>query len=559
MNKLLKELYSQQPHINEMMVNGFAMQEVPKAMSYFDKVIVSLMKSATSKFQYYGYRKLLPKEEYLEKINRREHDISGSDVVMYELFFEYDEQKIPRKFIYIPFVRDGGIMEISGTKYAITPVLTDTVISPSNNEVFLRLLKIKQFFRNVTRNIIKNGENMIAEIVYSEGLATLDDKKKNILGKVVAPASLFVFGKYGIVESFKKYCDLTPIMTSDMETIQKLRTTHDIYSSTKIKPRPLRTERYEPHNIHICIPKDKNTPLAEKLAGTVIYTFDILPKTSNNIEEAIKAGKEFELIEWRIIIGRIAYKDFYTPGRAYDLIMDKYTFIESYLDTIVKEKLEESGIYVEEYYDLIIHMIDKYSEYLLKGKEYTNNIYNRYIDILYYLMFNFIYGINRMIQDINNMSKNKVLTVQNVSKLMTRRLSSKTIFSITKSGQMNICISAIDSTTDSKFTKITGLLELQERGRGVVKEANNVFPANTRKITGTDLYLGSIYNLPKKYPTPKVRLNPFARFDLKTGRIDPDPELKEKIDYLDSLLSGRIEDGIVADIITNEEIEEVKI
>jgi len=558
MNSVLEKLFKEQPQANQTMIDGFATKEVPKAPAYLDKVIISAMKSVNPRFTYHGYRKLSPKEEYQLKRNKPNHDLSGSDVLLYEYFFEYDGEKIPRKYLYMPFVRDAGIMEISGTKYAIVPVLTDTVISPSNNEVFVRLLKTKQFFRNTTRNIIKNGNSVIAEIVYSDGIASLDEKKQNLLGKVVTPVTLFIIGKYGFKESFKKYCNVEPIFTLSHEEAIKLKETHDIYQSNKIKPKSLKDIDYVPHDVHICIPKKQNSLLAEKMAGTIIYTFDVLPKTAANIAESLHAGLDIELSEWRVIIGRIAYKDFYIPSRGYDLIMDKYTLIESYLDSIVQEKLEESDIYVNDYYDLLVHMIDKYSEYLLKGKEYTNNIYNRYIDILYYLMFNFIYGVNTMIRDINNMSKNKQLTIQNINKLMTRRLSSKTIFGITKSGAMNICVTPIDSTTDSMFSKITGILELQERGKGVVKEPNNTFPSNTRKIVGTDLYLGSLYNLPKKYPTPKAKINVFAEFNEITNRIAPYPRIKRKVDYLDICLNGRVVDDFSAmEIVNNEEIDEV--
>jgi len=563
MNSLMKELYDLQPKVNEKTVRGFAMQEVPKAMEYLDKVIVTSMRSANPKFVYKGYRKMLPFEEYSLKANKNSrdvHDLAGSSVVMYELHFEYDGEVIPRKYLYMPFVTDGGIMEISGTKYAITPVLTDTVISPSNNEIFVRLLKTKQFFKNVVRNVVKNDDIIVGEVVYSDTIAALDSEKKNMLGKVVTPAALFIFGKYGFKETFKKYCGTIPVLTTNSEEAYKLSKTHDIYKSTKVKPRTLRNQSYSGHDIHICIPKKENTELAEKLTCALIYAFDILPRAGENIVEATKATIDIELQEWRVLIGRIAYKDHYGQGRCVELIMQKYELLDNYLDIITQEKLEENGVIIEDYYDLLIHIVEKYTHYLIKGKEYTNNVYNRYIEILYYLMFNFIYGVNTMIRDINNMSKSKALTLQNLNKLMTRRLSSKTIFGLVKSGNMNICLTPIDSTTDSMYSKITGILELQERGRGVVKEKNNTFPSNTRKIVGTDLYLGSIYNLPKKYPTPKARLNPYAQFHEVTGRINPPDDLKAKIDYLDTLLSGRVFDDTSAmEIVENEEIDEVKI
>jgi hypothetical protein len=101
----------------------------------------------------------------------------------------------------------------------------------------------------------------------------------------------------------------------------------------------------------------------------------------------------------------------------------------------------------------------------------------------------------------------------------------------------------VENTGDNYYMKLTSILELQERGNGVQKSTSNPFPINTRSITAPDLFIGSVLFLGKKTPTPRLKINPFAKIDHRTGRLIPDKETRNKLDIIDHMLTGRVEEN----------------
>ncbi len=546
MNSVLKKVYDEGvPKFNEKITNGFAVTVVNKAAEYIDRVIRSSMKSATPLLKYHGYRRLTPNEELATITSmsnfKKPYDLAGTDIYLIELLFTYNGEKLKDRYLYLPFVGDGGIMTISGTKYNIAPVLTDTVISPLDTKLFVRLLRDKLTFRSIKRNFLLNNKIFIGDVIYSEELHRIR-VNKNELGKVYPPTALYLFSNEGIMNTFKHRCNIVPIITTDINIVQSLKDTHDIYTTTGSKPRSLKNVNYRKHDAHICIKKNNRTSLIKSLISSFLYTLDILPEVCNDMVKIINVNDTTSEVKyWKILLSRIIFKDTYSPDNGYVAITDHYKTLDSYMDPIIKEKLKESGIKVDTFFDLLTMILDKFNEWLAKGKEYTNNIYNRYIDVLYYLLYDLIVGINKSITEITKMSKTKNLLPDKVGSIMNMQLPKRRIFKISKSKEQNIILQLVDTSTDSKYLKITSVMELQERGKGV-RRGTNTFPENTRSITGPDLFIGSLLFLPKKVPTPKVRINPFATYDEETKRISPDKETKHILDTLDIMLQGRIED-----------------
>lgn len=547
MNKVLKRLYDEKvPSFNETVTNGFVNTVIDQTMDYVDKVIRSAMTAATPLLEYHGLRRLDPIEEartITSKGNQKNvYDIAGTDVYKVELLFTYNGDKIPNRYLYLPFTREAGKIYISGTPYHLVPVLTDTVISPSDNNIFVRLLKDKLLFHSIQRNIIKNNSIYIGQVIYSEELFRVD-VRNNELGKVINPIALYLFGKDGVVKTFMKTCGFAPIITT-IDKTGPYEEEYDIYTSTKKKPRGLKIDVYHGTDIAICIPKNNNASLAkvDGLVTSFIYAFDILPHFTNDMVDTINSSMDgktkTEEKYWKIIMSKLVFKDSYSVDRGYASIIDHYKSLESYIDPMTSEKLKESGLEIKDFFTLIEMIIDKYRELLSKGKEYTNNIYNRYIDVLYYLLFVIVVGINRTINDIGKYD-GTILLMSKIERLFNINLSSRSILKIASGEAMNISLIHADTSSDNMYMKFTSIMELQERGKGVSRGTNNQFPINTRVITGPDLYIGSVLFLPKNTPTPKVRINPFAKFT-PTGRINPTPEQKYKLDLLDNMFAGRI-------------------
>ena len=562
MNSVLKDVYDKHvPNFNEKIINGFSSSVVLHAAEYVDRVIQSSMRSTTSGLEYHGYRRLTPKEE-LETIvsgngMKKPYDLAGTDIYLIELLFTYNGEKLHGRYLYLPFVKEGGIMAISGTDYYICPVLTDTVISPMDNKIFVRLLRDKLTFTSVKRNFYKNDKIHIGDIIYSEELLRIRVNNNN-LGKVFPPSLFYVLGKYGVMESFMTYTGTEPIFTMDDKYAKELMKTHDVYTTTKRKPRGLKVDRYMPHNMSICVPKETNSHIAETFIHSMLYGFDILPELAKDFNKVInnkEVGKEIRY--WRMLMSRITLKDTYSPDIGFTMINDHYKILDSYMDPMIREKLKESGMFVETIFDLLVMLNEDFNKLIADSKRYTNNIYNRYIDVLYYLLYDIIVGINKSVSEINKMSSKKHLGADKISSIMNMQLPKRRIFKISKSKEQNITLQLVDTSVDSKYLKITSVLELQERGRGVTRSSGNPFPENVRTLSGTDLFIGSLLFLPKKVPTPKVRINPFATYDDKTKRINPNVPTRNKLGLLDIMLAGRVDDANIlnsVDDVVDEEL-----
>jgi len=558
MNSILADtLENHGPKFNQDVTNGLATKILKEAPHYIDAIIKSSMRSAPKdQLEYHGWRKLSPKEEYnslfTSTVARVPYDTAKSDIYKIELLFSWKGKKLPRRYVYLPFVGEAGIMHITDTKFHVVPVLSDTVVSPTHKEVFVRLLRDKLLFKRTSINILVDGKRESGQVIYSNIYRTGGRDIKDGLGSVVPPVALYLVAEYGFMEAFKKYAGVYPIITDDPDAASKYPD-YKVYSSTKIKPRGLKESRYVGHDVKILVPREVDTAYVHGLVTGIMYVFDSFQEYPVEMMNIINSDdREKEEMYWKILLGKIVFKNSYSVDRAHADMNDHFSSLQSYIDNLIKEKLAETDIYVDNFFDLLAVILERYNQWLLRSKEYSNDLYNRYLDILYYLLYDIILGVNMTIFELSRKAVKKDVAEKEVSRIFNNKLSAKTIFRVSKTGGMNISLMLVDYTGDNKYPKITSNLELQERGDGVKRGLQNQFPASIRSITGHDLFLGSLLFLPKKAPTPRVRINPFVRLNVATGRLEPSKGIKDALDTLDSLLVGRETDNYK---IRNSELE----
>jgi len=563
MNDVLSAMMDEvTPSFNPDVVNGLATESVKSAPEYIDAIIKSSMRSATPKLEYHGWRVLSPKEEYDTLFttgnNRINYDIAVSDLYKIELLFSYNGAKLPKRYLYMPFLDDGGMMHISDTLYHVVPVLSDTVVSPNEKEVFIRLLRDKLIFKRSNRNVIKDGHKISGQVISSTIYRTTTRGIKDDLGSIVPPIALYLLAEYGMKDAFKKYSGIEPIITYE-EDLTKYKKDYIIYESTRLKPRSLKENNYIGHDVKVLIPKGSDNPFVENMVVGLIYTLDASASKARELADAINSNDvSNEKMYWKLLLGRIIFKNNYSADRIYMDIVDHFISLKSYIDSLIMTKLAEINIIVNDFFDLLAVILGKYSEWLLNSKSYNNNIFNRYIDVLYYILYDIILGVNKTIFELTRKSVKKDLNVNEVVRIFNHNLSPRKIFQIVKSASMNITLLLTDNAGDNKYHKVTSVLELQERGKNVTKNKSAVFPKATRSITGPDLFMGSILYLSKKAPTPKLRINPFITLDMATGRPKPKDDIMETIMLLDKMFNGKIvEDKKIIDSEIEVDIDEV--
>ena len=119
--------------------------------------------------------------------------------------------------------------------------------------------------------------------------------------------------------------------------------------------------------------------------------------------------------------------------------------------------------------------------------------------------------------------------------------SPKKIFGLTKSSDTSLALAPMDYCGDIKFPKATALLEDQNRGNGVKKDGKKKFPESIKTLSAYDLFLGNLLFLGKTAATPRLKVNPFAKFDDVTGKLVLDKQSIKTAEKLEDLLKGKLD------------------
>ena len=554
------------PEFTKKITEGLAVEELRYAAEYLDKNIRSAMVSAPKELEYHGFRRLSPIEEFNSLFNKSgaaiEYDIGRSDLYKIELNFTYMGERLPNRYVLLPFVGPGGIMHISDTKYNIVPVLSDAVISPESNKVFVKLMIVKLNYERESRNILRDGHKIDAQIVYSNIFRTGATAVDNNLGSVVPPTALYLLAKYGYVGTFRRYADGNlPIIKRREEITEQDREQYTIFGSTGIKPKKLKDDNvYSP--VDVCFLVDKKVSddtFIVSMVSSMIYTLDFFHKDCNEIVNAVLNNNKDECTYWKILIGRIVFKDGLPLDRIMKDTTTHFTSLESHLDAEIKDKLRAFGTHVDNFFDLNAVLLRKFNSMLMNSKEYAGNAHNRYLEVLYYVLYDNIDGCNRALSEITRKSFNgKKLSLPEVNSIFNNHLSHRKIFSLIKGDGLNICTQLVDSTSDNMFMKLTSSMEIQERGNGVKRGKNSAFPKNLRNITAAGVYMGSMLYLQKKAPTTFLRLNPYVRIQEGLNKLLPAPNIVEDVKLLDKELKGRDSNVHMKELAEDTEIVEIK-
>lgn len=565
MNALLAKTIDETcPKFNKDVTEGISKNVMKGFPNYLDEIFKSSIKSLSPNIplKYVGFRKMNPEEEFNSLIvndsNKTIYDLTVSDIYPVEYMFEYNGEPI-RKPIYLPFSDRGNLIKISSVAYSIVPVLSDTVISPSFKQIFVRLLKDKLTFKAVPKNFIVNGEKVPGNLVYTNIVKTSSMNIKDNIGKPFTSVSLYLLGEYGIKETIKRYCKTDKFIVTN-EDVEKYRKDYRVYESTKVKPRNLKESGYRGHDVKILIHNSVPvTHFLENFIFGIIYTLDILPEHAEDMVSVVNSGIiKDELLYWRIMLGRISYKNSFSVDRIVEDMKEHFDTLQGYIDNLIKSKLADNKIYVDNFFDLLYVLLENFNTWILNSKEYNSDINNRYIDILYYMLYDIILSFNKVILNINKRAskKHEILSYKEVAKIMSD-VKAKTIFQLVKSSSPNLAIQLTESTTDLMYPKITALLEDQSCGNGVKRGSNSQFPEATRVLRGHDLYLGSLLFLTKTRPSPRFRANLYMQYNVRNGRLIIPKDIEKIIKKLDFMLCGRLENSKI-NILENEEDNDIR-
>lgn len=561
------------PKFNKNVVDGPVENIFRTIPEYIDSIFQSSIKSLHQSIdlKYLGYRFVSPEEEFTSNYattgNDTSFDLAHSDVYPVKFIFSYRGEEFERELL-LPYARRGNLLQISGTNYIVAPVLTDTIITADNDQLFARLLKDKITFKSFTRNFIRNKENKSGPIIWAEIMK--NNPKSGELGKPLCGISLYLFAKYGVKEVINRYFrdDLKKRQNRDLQPddiiftnkeIPELRETHNVFESTKLLPQKCKslTTYYIGHNAKFYIKKDiQETDFIQNCIYGVLNGLDNLPHEADELIEHVEKGElEKELFKWKIIIATISSKGNYTVTRRSEDVTEHFYSIDNYIDSLISSKFKEINYDVENFFDLIYLILTIYNEMILSAKEYSSDIRNNYLDVNYYICYDLIIGFNKVILDINKGNQKikaskgttgniqdlfvKELKKAQIEKIFQNHLKTKTIFSIIKSKAPRFNITPAVTTGCSMYWKCTSIQEHQSRGKGVARPTKARFPLSMQISRAFDTIIGTIFMLPKNCPSAKVRANVYMKYNENTGRIIIDEKDKFILETVDLSLKGK--------------------
>lgn len=524
------------PKLNPRLANGLACQHMQKVEEYVDQVFNLTSKGFPPGLVYHGYKRCTPPDELRERTRRRDNrcvfDISESHIYMVKYNFSYMGEPLPDIYMYLPYVSDGGTIKLGGSLFTISPVLADRVISVGISNVFIRLLRGKVTFMRTPHQIYIDDKRETVQVTH--GLIYNKNERQKKFEKTININSVlphYLFCKFGVKETFLKYGNTSITIGGDeinpdhFPAEQWVICESQFAKLPKVKPRALNKSVYNPTNIRVAIPRENFTPLVKQLVGGFFYVVDHFPDrlTLENIERT-----DF----WKIMLGNILISGRVNAGILFSDMDEHINSLDEYIDIPVAMNLRDIGIPIDDFYDLMVVVMDKFSDWTLEAGDNINSLYNKELSIMYYVMYEITSAIFKLYFKLKA-GANKVMNRKEIENIFRVHLRTGLIFSITK---MHGEISASSYSGDNKAFKFTSILvPQQDTNRLKSRKGRTAIEDPTKRLHVSVAEVGGYSNIPKSEPSGRSRLNLFVDIDGKNV-IKRNPKFIALLDHVEQML-----------------------
>lgn len=557
MTRLFKKVTANTPRVNKKIINGeVGLDNLEYELETRMKETMNIL-NKNIRMEFITLKRMTPDEEFKQIVganknrnnqNKVQVDLAKSDLYMVKLVISFEDQLIEKPLL-LPFLRDRNIIYFSNTPYTINMVLTDTIITPTHKEVFLRLFITKNIIYNKTMNFVCNNELVQGKVLHSPLVKT--NKTMDKLGGVNVPLALYPLHKFGLRRCLKKYG------VSDVKLVKELTSDitekYDTYTTIGTKPHGLKSSAYIAPKIHVCIPKeDKISDGGLKLIYGLIHALEIWPSYADELIKIIDVDTGTEKYIWMLLLARITYKNVSDISKMQIDIEDHLRIVDCYLDSTTRKMLKDAtGKLFNDFYEVILYIFEEYDTWILSNKKYNSNIDNKYVDSNYYIGHDITYAFNKSILNINRRSTKKQITLNEINKILGDELSHRKIYDLVKSQSLNIALALAELTGDNAYIKNNATLENQSRGEGVNRGKNMTFPSTLKAMNGYDPLVGSILFLNKSCPSSLLRINIFADIS-NEGKFRFTKTQKYQIVHLETVVRNQNnveneEDGAIID------------
>ena len=521
--KLFELVAANTPKFNDKLVDGLAEQEMKHSEDYIHRIIKTASMDFPAELKYLGYRRCTPHEEFIEVTRRLNNqstfELARSDVFLVRYDFSFDGEPLEPRYMYLPFATAAGVMQIRGSSFCVSPVLADKAISVGMDSIFIPLNRDKLMFERQIQHFYRNGELETAYVVWST-IYHLTSKAKRTAVKAAVKGRTtlahYLFAKYGVTRTFAEFAN-TAVKVGSKEEINEHTFPPSewvICSSTLMKPRGVKDKQYLATPLRLAIPKKDYNLTTASLIGGFFYVADHFP-------QRILAEYIDETRLWMVLMGHLLFGSGTNEGKLAEDIANHLRSLDGYLDAEAKEYLRSDGVYCEDLYGLLMHIIETFNHRVTQSTSQVANMSEKRLMVLRYVLKDITTAINKFMFKVTS-SKKKVMTRNDVTALQRHTMKTLLIMRVNRDhGEVN----SVSSPGDNKYFRYTSLLIPQTDSSG--GRGKKITTADPGKLLHASIAeVGSYNTMGKSEPTGRNKVNPFVRI-ADDGQIIPDPNKAE--------------------------------
>ena len=529
-NPLLSRMLKRHvPPMNPQVMEGLSCSYIKYVEEYLDACLKSIARGLPPMVKYLRIERCTPQEEYEEvtrnRTSGRTIDIARSTLYLTKAFLEYTDAsgKVHpfTRYIYLPYVEKGGIFYLSGTPLHFIPTLSDKVLTPNENSIFVRLTMDRSTISRVNHIIKANGNRRMTSVthatIYRNAAARGKGKEKNsLLANAETCLAHYIIARYGFVEAFRKYTGTVPVVGFEEveEEVSKSKSEWIVYSSagTALEQKKHQATTHATR-FRLAFKVKDVTPAVEAMVAGVFYVLDHFPHRFRDAGELMN-----DKDSWMILLGKIIFGELYTETKLHRDILDHLRNLDEVLDEITREKLEESGIQVSSYFDLLNYIQVEFNTLVLQASRTRLSTYGKNYEIMHYAMYDLFSGFTKFGFELNKVYSQRYPTFKDVEENLKSFFRMGAIYGLASGKSFTTTVSY---TGDHMYPKITGVATEQETSIRT-STVETIGPQHRLDITMATT--GSLLFLPKSSPTPLARTNPWVNLDPRTGTVLPSPK-----------------------------------
>jgi hypothetical protein len=547
--RLVKFIEDSSPKINMDLANGLARRHMRFTCDYVDEVFRSAANGFPAGLTYDGYRICDPFEEYRASLKPRNkkrkvktppgtkntgsktYDTSRTDFFLIETNFSWTgpdgvKKKLTPRPIYLPFVGQGGSIYISGTKWFISPVLADRVISVGTEQIFVRLLRDRLTFSRIGAWYKKNTHTTRTDLVHSRIYHKSKDKDKQATNNAFTSMPHYLFCKYGFAGTLEKYLGITPVVGYHLDQSLDPRE-WDVYSSNGIPPKGMTKRKkfidWHAPEVQVAIRKTDNAAAVAPYVAAFFYVADFFPRQITPELANLPEG-------WIAPMGYMLFSENNNRGKIEEAVRKHLSSLDDYADSMVIDNMASIGLEIQDIYDFFAIITDKFSLWVSNNQDKVNSMYNKELSVLYFVLFDVTKAIFNLFFALKANSR-KDLTERDIEKHMKENLKPGMCYQLGKShGE----VASISYSGDNMAFKATSTLTPQTATSKTVKKAGDRGTANdpARRLHPSLAEVGAVSSMQKSDPTGQSKMNHYMLLDDTLTAIRRNPKFMEMLDMI---------------------------